>query len=77
MKNILPCNEVTKILDVLIKFFPGHVYWKDKNCLLMGCNSLQARNMGFASTEAIRCTHFIVPNSNPHIEVRISAIHAT
>lgn len=32
---------------------PGHVYWKDKNGVLLGCNDLQAKSAGLSSRHEI------------------------
>ena len=36
-------------LESIINNIPAHIFWKDKNCILLGCNDLQAKNMGFPS----------------------------
>jgi PAS domain S-box-containing protein len=37
------------ILDKVIAASPGHIYWMDKNGALLGCNELQAKNLGLNS----------------------------
>ncbi|MBN1684101.1 MAG: PAS domain-containing protein [Gammaproteobacteria bacterium] len=37
----------------LIAIMPGHVYWKDKSGVYLGCNDRQAHSLGFKSPEDI------------------------
>lgn len=46
-------KEVKKYFENIISLMPGHVYWKDKNGVLLGCNDLQAKSAGLASREEI------------------------
>ncbi len=58
-------SETKITLDTIMENIPAHVYWKDRNCILMGCNSVQAKNMGFASpSEMIGMSNYdvITPN---------------
>jgi two-component system aerobic respiration control sensor histidine kinase ArcB len=49
-------------LDNIIAAMPGHVYWKDKNGIYLGCNKRQAQSLGFqASSEVIGKTDFDLP----------------
>jgi two-component system aerobic respiration control sensor histidine kinase ArcB len=41
------------ILDEIIAAMPGHVYWKDRNGILQGCNEQQAVDMGLSSRHEI------------------------
>ncbi|MCD6044864.1 MAG: putative Histidine kinase [Gammaproteobacteria bacterium] len=41
------------ILDEIIAAIPGHVYWKDRNCNLLGCNEQQAVDAGLRSRQEI------------------------
>lgn len=36
-------------LEEIVAVLPGHVYWKDRNCILQGCNNEQAADVGLAS----------------------------
>ncbi len=46
-------------LDVIIDLLPGHVYWKDTQGRILGCNQRQAEALGFASpAELIGKTDF-------------------
>lgn len=36
-------------LENIMNNMPAHIFWKDKNCILLGCNDLQAKHMGFLS----------------------------
>ncbi|MBA2657781.1 MAG: response regulator [Tatlockia sp.] len=40
-------------LEEIISELPGHVFWKDKKCILQGCNNQQAKDVGLASREEI------------------------
>ncbi|MFT3742273.1 MAG: PAS domain-containing sensor histidine kinase [Gammaproteobacteria bacterium] len=41
--------ETKLTLNTIMESIPAHIYWKDKNCILLGCNFLQAENFGFNS----------------------------
>lgn len=41
------------LLDEIIGVMPGHVYWKDRHCILQGCNELQAKDSGLSSRRMI------------------------
>ena len=45
-------NQI-KLLDDIVSNLPGHVYWKDINCILLGCNEKQALDAGFESRHEI------------------------
>lgn len=36
-------------LDNIMANLPGHVYWKDRNGVYLGCNELQAKALGFSN----------------------------
>ncbi|MBA3537882.1 MAG: PAS domain-containing protein [Tatlockia sp.] len=40
-------------LEEIIADLPGHVFWKNTDCILQGCNNEQARDVGLASREEI------------------------
>lgn len=40
-----------KYYKYIIALIPGHVYWKDKNGVFLGCNLEQARDAGFNTPE--------------------------
>lgn len=46
-------EETFQTLNEIIAVMPGHVYWKDKNCILQGCNDQQAMDAGFTSRNMI------------------------
>lgn len=49
-------------LKNIIANLPGHIYWKDKQGVFLGCNALQAKNAGFASSaELIGKTDYELP----------------
>lgn len=46
----------------IIAQMPGHVYWKDKNGVSLGCNIKQAQSAGFdAPDDMIGITHAEMP----------------
>jgi len=54
--------ERLELLENIIALMPGHVYWKDKDCILLGCNDLQAKSAGLSSRkEIIGKTDFDMP----------------
>lgn len=46
-------QEVREYFESIIAVMPGHVYWKDKNGVLLGCNDQQAKSAGLASPKDI------------------------
>lgn len=38
-----------QILEEIVAIMPGHVYWKDRDCILQGCNDQQAKDAGLRS----------------------------
>jgi PAS domain S-box-containing protein len=40
-------------LEEIIAELPGHVFWKNTDCILQGCNNEQAKDVGLASREEI------------------------
>tara|TARA_R110000868_G_scaffold266583_1_gene525860 strand:- start:69134 stop:70780 length:1647 start_codon:yes stop_codon:yes gene_type:complete len=52
-KRIAELEEENNSLDEIISVLPGHVYWKDKNGVLLGCNNEQAHAAGLKKREAI------------------------
>ncbi|MDF2529874.1 MAG: sensor histidine kinase [Gammaproteobacteria bacterium] len=40
-------------LDNILANLPGHVFWLDKNELILGCNNLQAQSIGYNSPKEI------------------------
>jgi two-component system aerobic respiration control sensor histidine kinase ArcB len=48
----LNCTNIDhKYYEDVLRFLPGHVYWKDKEGYFLGCNLEQARDAGFSSCE--------------------------
>ncbi len=41
--NVLAMENEKEFLEYVIRFLPGHVYWKDKDGLFLGCNEAQAQ----------------------------------
>jgi len=48
-------NTNTLIVDFnqFIESIPGYVYWKDLNAMVVGCNNLQAKSLGYHSKEEL------------------------
>lgn len=46
-------NEHINFLDQIIAALPGHVYWKNKECILLGCNNEQAKDAGLISRDEV------------------------
>ena len=42
-------DHATAALENILNNIPAHIFWKDRNCILLGCNDLQAIHMGFNS----------------------------
>ncbi|HVV69091.1 MAG TPA: PAS domain-containing sensor histidine kinase [Gammaproteobacteria bacterium] len=40
-------------LENIISLLPGHVYWKDRNGILLGCNNEQAKDIGLKSRHEV------------------------
>jgi two-component system aerobic respiration control sensor histidine kinase ArcB len=45
--------ERLEALENIIALMPGHVYWKDKNGVFLGCNNEQAKSIGSKSRKEI------------------------
>ena len=52
-KNIDKSAEFLECLENIIAEMPGHVYWKDRNGVYLGCNDSQAKFLGFSSGKEI------------------------
>jgi signal transduction histidine kinase len=50
-KNGVIENQIN--LEEILALMPGHVYWKDINCVLQGCNDEQARDIGLRSRKEV------------------------
>lgn len=46
-------KENEDILEKIIAMLPGHIYWKDKDCIYLGCNDAQAKSLGLTSRHNI------------------------
>ena len=44
-------------LNTILAHLPGHVYWQDKNGIILGCNERQARSLGFSSAQKVIGKH--------------------
>ena len=45
-------NIETALLNIVANM-PGHVYWKDRDGVYLGCNDRQARSLGFNSADNV------------------------
>lgn len=64
------------MLDEIIAAMPGHVYWKDRNCILLGCNEQQALDVGLRSRhEIVGKNAYDITNKN--LPENIRQEHAT
>ncbi|HAT7956475.1 TPA: PAS domain-containing protein [Legionella pneumophila] len=56
-------HEQTQLtLENIVANMPGHVYWKDKNGVYLGCNNRQAQSLGFQfGHEIVGKTDFDLP----------------
>jgi PAS domain S-box-containing protein len=46
-------REREELLQNVLTHIPGGVFWKDRNCVYLGCNDLIARNSGLESPDKI------------------------
>src|SRR5579872_5435115 len=61
-KNKQKIARTQKYYEDIIAFMPGHVYWKDKDGMFLGCNLQQAKDAGFDSPdEMIGKTDYEMP----------------
>lgn len=51
--DITELKDLKNYYEDIISKLPGHVFWKDRNAVLQGCNDLQAKNLGFKSREEV------------------------
>lgn len=55
-------EQADMTLDNIVASMPGHVYWKDKNGVYLGCNNRQAQSLGFQhGSEVVGKTDFTLP----------------
>ncbi|WP_131795062.1 PAS domain-containing sensor histidine kinase [Fluoribacter gormanii] len=55
-------EKTQSTLENILAHMPGHVYWKDKNGVYLGCNNRQAQNLGFQfGYEIVGKTDFDLP----------------
>lgn len=54
----LSAIEMKDYLENIIALMPGHVYWQDKNGMILGCNDQQARSFGKTRRELIGKTAY-------------------
>lgn len=70
-------EKAQETLENIVANMPGHVYWKDKNGLYLGCNNRQARSIGFEyGSEIVGKTDFELPwGANKAEEFRKNDLH--
>ncbi|HAT3877889.1 TPA: PAS domain-containing protein [Legionella pneumophila] len=76
--KLISTHEQTQAtLETIVANMPGHVYWKDKNGVYLGCNNRQARSLGFEfGHEIVGKTDFELPWGNHKAELfRINDKH--
>ena len=44
-------REIKDHYESIIEQLPGHIYWKDKNGIILGCNNLQAQAVGLETAQ--------------------------
>lgn len=55
-------EQTQSTLENILAHMPGHVYWKDKNGVYLGCNNRQAQSVGFLfGYEIVGKTDFDLP----------------
>lgn len=55
-------EQLESTFDSILTHLPGHVYWKDLNSVILGCNDLQAKSAGLSNRkEMIGKTDFDMP----------------
>lgn len=60
--DFLKYSNTNVVLEQIIALMPGHVYWKDKNGIYLGCNDKQAHSLGLAKgSDLIGKTDFELP----------------
>lgn len=60
--NLAAKIESDVILENLLANIPGHVYWKNKQGLYLGCNDKQAQSLGFLQgSDVVGKTDFELP----------------
>lgn len=42
--------DIQMLYHALLAHFPGHVYWKNREGIYLGCNEQQAKSLGLASS---------------------------
>jgi PAS domain S-box-containing protein len=51
--NSLNAKDIKEYFENIIALMPGHVYWKDRNGVFLGCNDEQAKFIGFKSRKDV------------------------
>lgn len=65
-------EERMHMLESIVSMMPEHVYWKDTKGVYLGCNTLQAQNLGFENHfEVVGKTDFDVSQNIEHAKIFI------
>ncbi|KTD17233.1 PAS domain-containing sensor histidine kinase [Legionella jordanis] len=63
-------EQMQSTLENIVANMPGHVFWKDKNGVYLGCNNRQAQSLGFRfGYEIVGKTDFDLPWGNNKAEL--------
>jgi PAS domain S-box-containing protein len=62
--------ESSQMLQLVLENIPAYVFWKDRDCVYLGCNTLSAVNSGLSSPQDIvGLTDFDLPWKDTHAEL--------
>lgn len=50
-------DELEVTLNTILANIPGHIYWQNKQGIILGCNERQARSLGFSSSHEVKGKH--------------------
>lgn len=61
------------ILQTLLSHFPGHLYWQNKEGIILGCNQSQAESLGYQHMEEVVGKHpnELIPKAEAHKLIEI------
>ncbi|ETO92558.1 PAS domain-containing sensor histidine kinase [Legionella oakridgensis] len=70
-------EKTQETLENIVAHMPGHVYWKDRDGVYLGCNNRQAQSLGFQyGYEIVGKTDFELPwGENKAAEFRKNDLH--
>jgi len=69
-QNITDNTTERKVLKHVLSMMPGHVWWTDKDGLILGCNDLMAQRFGFKNADDLigKSTKCLLPTSMSELE---------